>query len=358
MIKQTDYHKSNPKTSAFHEIDLYPRNAKCTTGELTPIGATQHVRNGQFLQKRYIDALGLFTSDMKLEDQLLVRSTTWSRTFQSAVALLYGFLPQFDMSQLAFETADGNPMCNANSVVSCNCLSIERFKDTMASTQGQFTPRVMADRRTRTTYESIADIFKILPSQLPRPSQIYDVSLVHVCHHQFLPGTDHHQCMPSWTMANIYDIINENGRSQVTTAQYQRLVRLKMYPLLTEIQQHMLKVVKGESSVKFMLFSGHDSTIEPLAAALNISDGHWPRYASRIIIELYTKPTTSSKESYFRVLYDGKVVTHLMYFCQGRMKDHTLGLCPLEHFQQFITVDFLRDFGHEGDYTKLCKIFT
>ena len=360
MKEQEEYHNSNPKTSAFHQFDLYPHSPVCQPGQLTPIGASQHVRNGLFLNRRYVNALGLFKRQegLTVEDRILIRSTAISRTFQSAVALLYGFLPEFDMSKLGFELAETCTLCGETTGIACDCPSnlIGDGIDGMAATQDQFTPEVMVQKQTRATYEGIGDVFGVMVGQLPRPSHVFDVNMVHVCHSAYLPGPKSDVCLPAWTVKGIHSIINGNGKQQVSTQKYQRRARLKFYPLLSEIVQHMGKVAQGETNTVFHLFSGHDSTVEPIAAAINISDGHWPRYASRIVFELYSTMKKKEKVMLIRVLYDGEVTTHRLPGCSENMYKDDLGLCEFSYFHDYITRDFLKDFGHDGDYKKLCHL--
>lgn len=49
-------------------------------------------------------------------------------------------------------------------------------------------------------------------------------------------------------------------------------------------------VLNGDSGTKFALFSGHDTVIAPVLAALGAYDCRWPPYASHIVFELWSKP--------------------------------------------------------------------
>ncbi|CAN0385483.1 unnamed protein product, partial [Hapterophycus canaliculatus] len=44
---------------------------------------------------------------------------------------------------------------------------------------------------------------------------------------------------------------------------------------------------------KFVLFSGHDTVVAPLLAALGAYDCRWPPYASHVAFELWSKPSPS-----------------------------------------------------------------
>ena len=78
-----------------------------------------------------------------------------------------------------------------------------------------------------------------------------------------------------------------------------------------QIVSRLENVSSGKSKDKLTIFSGHDTVIAPVLAALGLYHGDrcaWPSYASRIVFELYrlkTKPQTH----YFRALYNGVDVT-------------------------------------------------
>ena len=81
------------------------------------------------------------------------------------------------------------------------------------------------------------------------------------------------------------------------------------------------------SDIKFTLFSGHDTVIAPVLAALGVYDKFctWPPYASRIAFELWrnnriasrTRPANETiRDYYVRVLFNGKDVTQYIPTCQ------------------------------------------
>ncbi|CAM9307241.1 unnamed protein product, partial [Laminaria digitata] len=66
---------------------------------------------------------------------------------------------------------------------------------------------------------------------------------------------------------------------------------LSLYPFTREILTNMRDVLSGKSAMKFALFSGHDTVIAPLLAALGAYDCRWPPYASHVAFELWSKPS-------------------------------------------------------------------
>lgn len=353
------YHKQMQKLAgqqghlshqSFHAYNLYPNSDTCKVAQLTPQGAAQHLKNGQYLKATYLDQWHLLVNSKKW-DQIMVRSTTKSRTFQSALALLMGFLGELDLQQLQLEEALNNSMCAASTGYSCICLATEELIDLFSSTYHQLSPHMLAQAKIQQAYSHLAKVLGVAANSLPRPSHIMDVSMIHYCHHLPLPHRSN-QCLQPWAIADIYDAVNENGRDQHLNKNLLKIVRLKLQPLLYEMAHRMSSQLSGQSDIKFVLFSGHDSTIEPLANALGFSSGHWPRYAARIVFELYKKQKDDS--GYIRVLYDGKPVTDQVIFCQDRLADKKNSLCPLQYFLDFVDHDNIKDLNEES-YEKACQ---
>ena len=108
--------------------------------------------------------------------------------------------------------------------------------------------------------------------------------------------------------------------------------KLGMGPLWHEMMANIRSVVEetekaaedgGGVPPKLALFSGHDSTLQPLLASLgeNVWDGKlWSPYASSMLIELHNvsgdDPTFKGKTKYmFRIVYNGEAVTSRMDDC-------------------------------------------
>jgi hypothetical protein len=101
--------------------------------------------------------------------------------------------------------------------------------------------------------------------------------------------------MPRSTFLKVMDDANRlfcerytgnNGGLQAT--------KLSLYPFMKEIRDKLFESVTvekvGAASPRLTLFSGHDTVIAPVLAALGVYHGDmcvWPPYASRIVFELY-----------------------------------------------------------------------
>ena len=82
----------------------------------------------------------------------------------------------------------------------------------------------------------------------------------------------------------------------------------------------------ADKDVKFTLYSGHDTVIAPVLAALGVYDKfcNWPPYASHIAFELWkngrkeslSRPQNETiRDYYVRVLFNGRDVTRLIPSC-------------------------------------------
>ena len=329
----------------FYDWPTHPSEALCGRGQLTPRGALQHVQNGQFLRAAYQRALQLNGSA-----DVLVRSTKVSRTFQSAVALMSTLVPTLDLASLSLQQATNNSLCHADSGHSCYCPGIATYADRMANNMPVLDGDLQA--RERALDKQVAGLLRLDVSNVPWLCAVMDVSMIHACHADKLPGAGG-RCMSVNTLKQVVDLVQENGRRQVHQADTRRVNVLKMQPLLSEIANRMRDQAAGKSALKFVLYSGHDTTLDAIATALNFSDGHWPRYASRIALELISRSGHSEKTFFIRVLYDGEVVTHKIHFCIGHMHDSDIGLCPLQRFQHHVKKGYLVDL-QASNYKAAC----
>lgn len=98
---------------------------------------------------------------------------------------------------------------------------------------------------------------------------------------------------------------------------------------------------ESSDAVKLSLYSGHDTVIAPVLAALGLYSDDlciWPPYASRIVFELWqrvgdssaagsaAKPAAAVTEHYVRVIYNGKDLTPNIPSCiSERVKRAAIG---------------------------------
>ena len=323
------------KGQVFAGEKVYPNQDYCGMGDLTPFGAIQHLKIGQHIIRAYSKRLG-FQGEERHLSEIIVRCTqNRSRTYQSAMAFMTGMFPQLDISQLQMEVAPINTMCLASAP--CDCPKLADFLDIQTASYKQSTSNIINTPEVFKAKTHISEILGTTHSYLPRVSRILDTLMVHICHGKYLPGSGN-KCVEPWAVKTLFDAMKANGHRHFE-GEFIDLARLKMQPMLHEMAQRMQRQVNDRSGIKFMLYSGHDTTIDPLATALGFGNGTWPNYAARIVFELYTRHSDSVH--FIRVLYDGEPVTHLLKFCKpvGIEK-----LCNFDDYFEFLNTGYLKGF--------------
>ena len=333
---------------------LYPKERTCMGAQLTGLGAAQHLSNGINLKRTYNDKHQLLQPSFNASE-IHIRTTSYSRTYQSAVAFLYGFLPKFDFSKLKIFTEDPPNFCtstkNKSRGHSCRCSAVNDYEN---KAQREIRRKRKSSKLyARLNYE-LSKLIGTPVDKLTWISSILDYLNGYICHSVPLPCyTDSGKCF-SWPvigrMWNYRDAYM--SRMEAVNYSYKKYARLYMHPLLREIAKRMGRLARRKDKVKFVLYSGHDITITPLNTALGFNEGLHPPFASRVVFELYKYIQANTTQAYFaRFLYNGDDVTERVIFCAG--KTNSDGLCAMEHFLQFVTYDNLKYFN-ANSFEEVC----
>lgn len=338
----------------FHQKRLYPNRASCQPRSLTARGALQHIKLGQFLQNVYMNKQGLIDKVNPYGPQLLLKSTIHSRTFESAMAFLYGFIPQFDVSKLAFEVVKHTGFCSEKSpnITSCLC---QRYLDT--------DKRIRHRKSHSNKWETyilqrvISGIFEQPSKDIPIMTSVGDALTPGFCHSSAPPcgplGSQNYKsqnetsCVTLDLMGKIWKEITKELKAH-SDDEYLLAAALKLYPVLFEIASRMDDLRSFRFAPRFVLYSGHDITVTPLLLILGLHDGKWPPYASRLVIE--TVESLKTKDYHVRFIYNGVDRTSDTVFCKSSALND--GLCPLDLFLKFVFTDVLQNFGYASYSTR------
>ena len=140
---------------------------------------------------------------------------------------------------------------------------------------------------------------------------------------------------------------------------YTAIADVATHPMLIQIAKRMINKSKHQSTLKFVLYSGHDSTVTPLLIHLGVHDPkRMTPYATRVAFELWRDTLEPSKRQdsidnfYFRVVVNGKVVTSKMKFCGDALIAGEL--CPLRELVSWLS-DGVGIEGMDESYKKLCS---
>ena len=350
----------------------YPNNPVCGMANLTPRGLVQHIYNGKYLGRLYakllfnnnqVDSEGHYRAHKNttvgqqhggvgishmLRD-VYVRSTDYSRTFQSALGFMYGFRSVLPDRQMPFRLALGTRATNLCSSQlaqeSCSCYSL------FTGALDKIFPNNRHDKsileKKWEGKEQFGNVIGVTARKVPWLGSGLEVLMGYVCQGSPLPCVEETgECITKELLQKIWTTSESVSQYESSTDKETVKNTLVIHPLLKEIAHRLLNITQNVPSHKFVLYSGHDHTLTPLAIALGVNDGKIPSYASRLVFELYSK-----KEEYFiRILFNGKDLTESLKFCD---KLH-YGLCPLDYFLKFV-FSGLKQFKN-ATYQQLCNL--
>ncbi|CAH0400769.1 unnamed protein product [Chilo suppressalis] len=188
----------------------------------------------------------------------------------------------------------------------------------------------------------------------------------------FCIGKDH--------VMSLFAYLEWSYRQEIKNVHNRRRGLLVAYGLIHNIVQNMIRMI-SENKPKFVLYSGHDKTLQALILALGLNNyQHYNiQYASRMIFEVYrkrdlrdefkfTKRKAVAQDFYFRVVYNGEDVTNKLSFCKPRQivvmevvdpaeeTMHKTYLCPIESIVRFIHDDYFAPFN-VSNYKDACATY-
>lgn len=298
---------------AFGEEDL---QGNCSVGQLTTIGYAQQLKNGASLRKAYVDT-GLLS--LKLSSQeVYIHSDDAPRTRLSAESLILGMYPPdpsltdvFDLYTVAIDRQFMIP----NPKI---CPMYQKYVN-------EFTNSSIWTKHTGTVTKALfEDIKKATGFEIDQSSfnHFCDCLRTHYCHGLAWP-----QGMTMQLYSRAWEELSWQFFSQAKYPSVEENARTGIGFLLRKIWQNMNDSISGASQRKFLLYSGHDTTLIPLLTALQTGIEEWPHYASMMLVELYN--ITHSSGRAVRIVYNGKILS--MPFCGNAT------LCDYNTFSQYMS---------------------
>ncbi len=345
------------KSKSFIPYSLMPMSSSCQLGHLSRFGAVQHLTLGSLLGQLYVKQLNLKPFD---STQLKAYTTQYPRTFQSAVAFLYGFLKptsvlDFKNFPQIFGTV-GTFFCSSPEFCEQNCRKIDDLHNNLNKDKRQILESHSAVLNLLEDLKPIIAI-NINQSQLfQTPVAVFDGLMAYMCHKSRLPCADGN-CVTLEHVKQLIAYIEFHGKQLATSHTFKHLNWLKIYGFLNQLVNRINEV---ESKESFLLYSAHDITIVALASALDFFDGNLPPYASRVIFETYRHNLNDNM--YLRIIYNGKDVTRFTEICKTNFshclpfdtKDN-MHLINVNVFSDFIKEKF-KSITKTSDYQKACNL--
>lgn len=355
------------------------------------------------------------TAQLYPPDEIIIYSTRYRRTFQSAMALMFAFVPVDRWLSLSVHESHSLAFCFTD----CACPLAEKLKDQINQDQNN---QLQKHTTIAAIVQWIGTNLLQNPSSKMQALDVRDAILSIICHNAPLPcrkslfgdyrNDDQLNVAVSTTeeSADLINIDQDDGNTNINnninhingqpntiqnnnknnqafdTETYtgngegeldgcveashvtallsytnwlgtresknrntKKQGLLRAYGLMRNIVSYMLKIISG-AKTKFVLYSGHDRTLQFIIAALNIQSikSYFIPYASRMAFEVYKSDNDVAAEYYFRLVFNGRDVTREIHVCEGgkslRISKDSRGnkadLCPIENIIRFIHDDY------------------
>lgn len=297
--------------------------------------------NGIHFSERYQHQHQIF-STKDWSKQVLVHSTETSRTYQSALAFIYGLVPQFNISKLKIGVSQNVNFCEDDFFgLACQCFNLDSLR---AKAEGECR-RTKGVQKAAVLFKRlmgyVSDVLSTSPNSIPGPTSLMDGLVGFTCHSMPYPCGKGGKCITAKVIEDVWKVIDAKSDCLAASLPYAKFSRAWMHGLLSRIARNFKASTDNDTEAKFHLYSGHDTTVSPLIVALGIKDSVWPGYAHRIVMELYRRGD-NYKKHFLRILQNGKVVTDQVTFCRNRTNDD--GMCEFNHFLQYLQGKDLRAF--------------
>ncbi|CAN7986066.1 unnamed protein product [Ixodes hexagonus] len=353
FVSLVSKHPTLPFKNIFATIPTHPNQTTCAEGHLTWDGVLQHVNMGASLRQAYhSEPWNLLPKNWE-SHAVKLYSTVLSRTYQSALAFLHGFLPPFAPDKLRLVPSRDINFCLGPR---CACPRLKVYERMLGrKTRLMLKNHPAVSQLLDTLGEVLSPVGNATDFQNPR--LIMDGLMGFVCQRKPLPCADeeHRRCATMEHVGNILSYVDWEGKQLSHDLSFRRSSVLKAYNLLARLHKGLRDALDGTSKVKFLFFSGHDINLIPVASSLGFDDGVIPPYASRIVFEAYSD---GGQGRFARVLYNGKDVTRHTHFCKGMAvptPGADAGLCPFGNLTTFVTKDVFKIFAAQS-YAAACGL--
>ncbi|KAN0041333.1 hypothetical protein ACTFIV_003871 [Dictyostelium citrinum] len=289
--------------------EYFPGN--CSDGQLTSLGFQQHLQLGQSLRQLYVDKYELLPSELSVDaaSTIWVRSTDVPRTIQSVQGHLTALFPPTTVA-----SGSGIPIININTMDSYyeNMTPNPVLCPELATLIANTTTTPEWEEFVRNTTQLRNDVMETLGiSVFPGWSSLMDLFFATQCHDFPLPDG-----ITQDMVTQVYEAAYWQYQYQLS---FPMIARLGMSTFLEEVVDNIRAFVNGTSSVKYIVFSGHDDSVGPFTNLFGLMK-EWPPYASHVELELWA----DQKDNYFlQFKFNGQSYT--LNGCENVM-------CPIDSF--------------------------
>ena len=334
----TEYSGKQPPGNYFKNWELFPNIGDAPKGTLTGIGATQHVRLGQFIRDKYLTSSTIFSREIPLDSQMYISSSNTPRTYQSAIAFLFGLLGRSKFNLTNYNIGRSDKLFCLTELPSqkkCGCHYGMSLNQQISRIRRTYFNKNSSLKGLYTGITSLVDLVEII-------SLTYCHNGTEVC----LPKP-HKLCFNSSDFDRIWDDFYSENRFVYENSSDMKYYYASYYPFMTKIADRIHNSINNNDPTNLVIYSGHDNTLIGLLQLFGY-DGTWIRFAGRIVIELFKSTdndvtpgkvngakgkSSGMPKHYVRIVYDGKDLTEYVTFCKGKTFK---GLCDVSLLYDFV----------------------
>ena len=322
-------------------------------GELTAEGIRQHYLIGVELRSRYISEHGLI-DEVYNSSQIYIRSTNLNRTIVSAESQLMGLFPKGpELSQHSIKV----------SVPPIESESLEPIIESLGTSSLPFNFAAVPIHVVEFKYDSL--LLGYYPRVCPYISKILDqvkkssefTNKVKLYEESLKPQVDQifGRSVEFKDVGKYADVLISQKfhgfpwPEKMTEEIYSQMVNIGAYDLSTffkgkgawlassEFYSNLLNsfqnILNKQTSVKWWIYSAHDTTLIGFLTAIDIFDGVQPPYASSLIFELIEEV--------------GELFVKIKYNDEVKVIPGCKELCPFGWFKEYFEKFILKDVALE-----------
>lgn len=268
-------------------------------GQLTPIGMQQEYQRGVEFRKKYIDRSHLLSPHYNNEE-MLVLSTNTDRTLMSAQSVLLGLYPLGTGPSLPDSNQPALPSHFQSIPIHIRAKDAS-FDITMDVDSHHLLKKFVF---TQPSWQSKTE--KLRP-QMAKWSKVTGMKINNL--HQVRHLADilhiyqlHHIAIPADLSADdVKQIIAVGNEASLTEYKTRQIADIQGTHLLKTISSYLEQASQQKTPLKYVLFSGHDSTIMSLMTELHMPLTVKPPYGANLNFALFK---TSENHFLVKVTYN------------------------------------------------------
>ncbi|CAI2165427.1 777_t:CDS:2 [Funneliformis geosporum] len=311
-VEKIDYRKIVDINSHLaRSLPLSPPGS-CMFGQLTDIGRKSMSELGANLRFLYVDKLKFLDETLSNNKSLHLRSTNYSRTFESLQQLVVGGLypskHRDDSLILDIHTRD---MYNETLHPNFKCARLMKLTNQF----NEASKSLYKSELEYLTTQLKSMVNEVAIDSKPSCNGIFDT---------VISAKANGIPVPKEFTDEVIDKMDHVSTGQWFNGYHEssEMRRLAMGPFLIDLRDIILSKVNNKSEtkdLKFAVFSGHDSSMVPLLTMFSAFDRRWPKFNTHITLELFE----SNEKSWIYKLFSS---AHDNHYVRVRCNDRILEL--------------------------------